>query len=293
MEYKLNINYRTVCKMLSKYEEYLKEEGLKVNTIKSYKRHMQGYIQWHTETKGMELTKLYRTNILDYKSYLLNIKQQKASTINAKISALIKFNEYLQEEGIQEDIVVSKKDNVKVQASGVSPTDVSKQEVEQFRQCILEGEGIKIYAMVNLMAYGSLRVSECINLRPRDINTVSRELIVRDGKGEKQRVVYLNDKIINSLNEYARSFEWKNSEYVFPSRQSKMFNRTRINQIFKKYSNKITPHTLRHFYCTNALEEGGFSVHEVAHQAGHSNINTTMRYTNPTIEKMKEKANRL
>lgn len=59
--------------------------------------------------------------------------------------------------------------------------------------------------------------------------------------------------------------------------------------MFKKYSDKITPHTLRHFYCSNALESG-YSVHEVANQAGHSNIHTTLLYTNPTKEKMKDKA---
>ena len=52
------------------------------------------------------------------------------------------------------------------------------------------------------------------------------------------------------------------------------------------------PHTLRHFFCSNALESG-YDINEVANQAGHSNIHTTLLYTNPTREKMKEKANRL
>ncbi|NMB95039.1 MAG: site-specific integrase, partial [Clostridiaceae bacterium] len=52
--------------------------------------------------------------------------------------------------------------------------------------------------------------------------------------------------------------------------------------------NKITPHQLRHFFCTNALENG-FAVHEVANLAGHSSIQTTLIYTNPSREKMKGK----
>lgn len=49
---------------------------------------------------------------------------------------------------------------------------------------------------------------------------------------------------------------------------------------------------LRHFFCTSA-EEAGYSTSEIANQAGHSNIHTTLIYTNPTREKMKEKANQL
>jgi len=55
-----------------------------------------------------------------------------------------------------------------------------------------------------------------------------------------------------------------------------------------KYSDKITPHTLRHYFCTIALE-GGLSVHEVAYLAGHSNIHTTLIYLNPSREAIRNK----
>lgn len=102
---------------------------------------------------------------------------------------------------------------------------------------------------------------------------------------------FINDKIINAVKEYMKERK-SDSEYLFTSRQSDRVNRTRINQIFNKCSDEITPHTLRHFYCTNVLE-AGYSVHEVANQAGHSNIHTTLIYTNPSWEKMKDKANLL
>ncbi|MEC5393653.1 site-specific integrase, partial [Klebsiella pneumoniae] len=61
-----------------------------------------------------------------------------------------------------------------------------------------------------------------------------------------------------------------------------------VNRIFKSYSNVITPYQLRHFFCTNAIEKG-FSIHEVANQAGHSNIHTTLLYTNPNQLQLKNK----
>lgn len=131
-------------------------------------------------------------------------------------------------------------------------------------------------------------------LKLNDVNLTSRELIVRSGKGGKQRVVYLNDKIVEAIKGYLeKRSKQDDTGYLFLSNKGGKLDRTSINKVFNEYSDKITPHTtLRHFFCTNALESG-YSVHEVANQAGHSNIHTTLLYTNPNIEKMKQKANLL
>jgi site-specific recombinase XerD len=249
-------------------------------------------MSWYNQTFGEDFNILFRANILDYISYLRNIKKSNAKTINAKLSAIMSFNEYLIDKGIQTDIVLTKKDYIKIQNEYASPSIISKQEVEKFRQTILKKQGKRDYAIVTIMAYAGLRISEALNIKMSDYNIYSEELTVKDGKGKKQRIVYLNDKIINSIKEYLKERNSK-SDYLFISRENDNINRTRINQIFNKYSDKITPHTLRHFYCSNAIESGGYSIHEVANQAGHSNIHTTLLYTNPSREKMKEKANKL
>lgn len=277
--------------MLEDYREYLVNSGKADNTVKSYLLHIKNYISWYSQTYGESATRLYRANILDYISFLKNISKASAKTVNAKLSALMDYNQFLIDNGVQSDIVLTKKDNIKVQNQYASPSIVNKQEIEQFRQTILTHQGTRDYAIVTIMAYAGLRVSEVLNIIASNLDLVTRELIVADGKGNKQRVVYLNDKIINAIKEYLKERN-SDSEYLFVSRESDKINRTRINQIFNKYSDKITPHTLRHFYCSNALESG-YSIHEVANQAGHSNIHTTLLYSNPSKEKMKEKANLL
>lgn len=277
--------------MINEFKQYLISEGKRNNTINSYLRHIEGYAKWYRESYGDEFNRLYRANILDYISYLKNIKKDNAKTINAKLSAIAKMNEYFVSESIQDDTVITKKDYVKIQNQFASPCTVSKKDVEAFRQRILEQESKRDYAIVTIMAYAGLRVSEVLDLRVDDVDLVSREIVVRGGKGDKQRIVYANDKIVNSIKEYLKERD-SESEYLFASRQSERINRTRINQIFNKHSKVITPHVLRHFFCTNAIE-AGYSIHEVANQAGHSNIHTTLLYTNPSKEKMKEKANML
>lgn len=276
--------------MLTEYQEYLHNQNKADNTIKSYTLHIGNYISWYTDTYGNAPTRLYRANILDYTSYMRNVLKASPRTINTKLAAILSYNEYLIEQGIQSDLVITKKDNIKVQSQYANPSIVTKQEVEQFRQDILVNQGKRDYAIVTIMAYAGLRISEVLGLFTSNFDFIGRELTV-NGKGDKQRLVYLNDKIINAVKEYLAERS-SDSEYLFVSRQGGQISRSRINQIFNKYSDKITPHTLRHFYCSNAIDSG-YSVHEVANQAGHSNIHTTLLYSNPSRDKMKEKANLL
>ena len=89
--------------MLEEFREYLTSQGKSENTINSYYLHIKGYHQWYLVSFGRECSVLYRENILDYISYLRNIKKDTGTTVNSKISALIKYNEFLVANGIQQD----------------------------------------------------------------------------------------------------------------------------------------------------------------------------------------------
>ncbi len=160
-------------------EQWIKEfvdrlhlEGKSDKTINQYSASVKEYFKWFYESYGdVEFKKLYRENILEYKNYLKNIKRSKRSgnnldsrTINTKLSALIKFNELLQ----ADNIVISKADLIKVQTEIVSPTNITKKEVEEFRQRVLQSEGCSAkrnYAIVTIMAYAGLRISEVLTLK--------------------------------------------------------------------------------------------------------------------------------
>ena len=273
------------------FRSYLKERSKSKNTILSYVRTIAVYSVWYQESLGAEVQRLYRANILDYISYLRTVKHLSNRSINSKIAALLSFNEYLVSTGIQTDIVLGKRDYLKVQQQFANPSTVSKQQVEEFRQRILVNHGKRDYAIVTLLAYAGLRISEALDLHPEDINIVTREVVIRVGKGDKQRVVFINDKIVNAVQEYLRERK-SDCPYLFVSRNGGRLNRSTVNRLFNDCSDNITPHTLRHYFCSAAIE-AGYSIAELANQAGHSNVHTTLIYTNPTREKMKEKANLL
>lgn len=281
--------------MIDGFKKWLIEQSLSNNTIKSYSEHIKCYIKWFQESFNTNLTHLYRENILDYKSYMVNIKKLKGESINSYLAALIKFNEYLIDKNIHSNIVVSKKDYIKIQKEYISPSTVTKSDVEKFRQKILEHVSKRDFAIVTLLAFSGMRISEALNINLDDINLITSEILVRHGKRNKQRLVIINDKISNAIKEYLKerkNLKNKNSNYLFISRESEKIDRSVINRIFNKYSDKITPHTLRHFFCSYALESG-WSTHEVATQVGHSNIHTTMLYMHPSRSEIKRKANLL
>ena len=256
---------------MKEFEEYLRRIGKSENTALTYCRNIRMYFSWCRDSFGSEPKELYRSNVLEYISYMRNIRGYSPKSVNNHLSALRCLN-------------------MKVQIQYASPCSVDKKEVEAFRQRMLESGSKRDFAIVTLLVYAGLRRSECVNLKLDQVDLIAKEIRVI-GKGDKQRLVYINDRIAAAIREYLKERN-ADSPYLFASRQCAKLSASRINQIFNQYSDTITPKTLRHFFCSNALENG-YSIHEVANQAGHSNVQTTLIYSNPSAKQMKEKANKL
>lgn len=99
--------------LIKQFKEKMYLDGKSKRTIEVYGNSIKEYFRWFMDSYNMECKKLYRENILEYKSYLKNIKKSEHSgnnlnpkTINSKLSALICFNELIE----PDNIVVSKRD---------------------------------------------------------------------------------------------------------------------------------------------------------------------------------------
>lgn len=283
---------------INKFENYLINSAYSPNTIKGYISDLKLYSEWcNSEYKDLDV--LHRGDIIEYKTHLKDYKGQDSKTINHKLCSLKKYNEYLIDINAMDIMVIIKKDMFKVQSEFANPTDLTKDEVKDFFELIKNDNtktSMRDFAIVYLLAYTGIRISECLNLKHRDVDLNEQELTI-NGKGNKQRIVYLNNNVCNVLKEYLkenRTFknygEFIQSPYIFISNRSNKLTTSRVNQIFDKYNDKIHPHSLRHWFCSNAYESG-MLLHEIANQAGHANIQITMRYTNPTKQALKNKMN--
>jgi integrase/recombinase XerD len=230
------------------FSAYLKASGKSLNTIKGYILGINQYFKWFEESFGQECAAMYRQNVLDYVSFLKNIKLNNAKTINHKLSSLRSYNDFLISSGIQSDMVIQKTDMIKFQTDYASPTQVTEVEVKQFMQKVLESKNKRNYAIITFLAYTGLRISEALAIWLGDFNLQTGECIIRNGKGEKQRTVLMNTKIINSFRDYLkdrnRYSAAEASNFLFVSKKNESLNRTVVNLIFQQFSPKITPHQL-------------------------------------------------
>ena len=113
---------------------------------------------------------------------------------------------------------------MKFQQEIASPAEIEKKDVEAFLQKVLVDTGKRNYAIAVILAYAGLRVSECISIGLTDIDFQARELLVT-GKGNKQRIVFINDKIIHAVREYLKVRN-SQSEYLFVSRNGGKLHRS-------------------------------------------------------------------
>lgn len=297
------IRNEKAIKNIEDFKNNLLNNAYSENTAKGYCSDLKLYACWCDEQNNDNntLNTLTRDCIVEYKNYLKRTVRSDAKTINHKLSSLSKYNEYLIEQNKMNNVVILKKDMCKIQTEFANPTEITNDDVDEFLNNIKNDSRYtaqRDYTIVSLLAYTGLRISECLSITFDDIDWRNKELTIT-GKGNKQRTVYLSDKLCNILNDYIKNNRTKqnygkyvNSNNLFITSRSNKPSVQRVNQIFDDYNDKIHPHSLRHWFCTHALE-CNMNLHEIANQAGHSNIQTTMRYTNPTREAMRSKMNLL
>ena len=144
------------------------------------------------------------------------------------------------------------------------------------------------------LAYGAgLRVSEVMNVQVCDIDIASKTIRVRQGKGKKDRISVLSDKIVEDLKKCADGKV--GSAYLFESERGGKLTTATAQKVFYQCMRKAcinrpaSFHSLRHSFATHLLENG-VDVRYVQELLGHANIRTTQIYThvtNPAIRNIK------
>jgi site-specific recombinase XerD len=140
-----------------------------------------------------------------------------------------------------------------------------------------EIKNIKHKTIISLTYSTGLRVSEIINLKISDIDSKRMLIMIKQGKGKKDRIVPLSENILLLLRKYYNVY--KPIEYLFNGQNSLKYSTTSCNKIVKKYlGNDKHFHLLRHS-CFTTLLENGTDLRIIQKIAGHSNIKTTEIYT--------------
>jgi integrase/recombinase XerD len=127
-----------------------------------------------------------------------------------------------------------------------------------------------------------LRISELVHLQVGDIDSARMVIIVRQGKGGKDRIVPLSVRLLAELRGYwlvHRSLPWvfpgaKRGQPLHPGGVQRLFQRLLRQAGIDK---RATPHTLRHSFATHLLE-AGVDIVTVQRLLGHTSLSTTSHY---------------
>ena len=276
------------------------EKGLSQNTLNSYKSDTEKYLLW-LSNNSLSYKKVSRADILQYLAYLFSQKLGSKS-VARKLSSLRVFYKYLVVKNILAtdpgELVVTPKILISI------PKTLDEKEVEKLLDCpnVNSPLGLRDKAMIETLYSCGLRVSELIDLELIHVN--ARQGVMKIlGKGQKERLVPMGEKLINIMDDYLSESRPKLlnkniSDYFFiSSRGSKMTRQSFWHRI-KFYSEKaglnkknISPHVLRHAFATHLLNNGA-DLRVVQLLLGHSDLNTTQIYTEVAKYRLKQLHNK-
>ncbi|MDD3962237.1 MAG: tyrosine-type recombinase/integrase [Bacteroidales bacterium] len=145
--------------------------------------------------------------------------------------------------------------------------------------------------IMHIMGRCGLRVSEAVNLQPKDFEKQPRIAIltVRDGKGGKDRVVPCPLDLWSMVDDYVTHHKIGYDDYLFPGIDSPHYTEDAARKMVKRYGRRagiqkdIHPHTLRHTFAVSQIK-AGVNIINVMKMLGHEHLSTTQIYLQMTQE---------
>lgn len=172
------------------------------------------------------------------------------------------------------------------------PTFVTKEEINK----IISNTLNKKHKLGLALLYSSgFRIGELCRLKKEDFNFGEYTVMIREGKGKKDRMTFINVRLVKILQNYINSI--KDSDYIFPTYNGHISERS-FEEVLKRALKKsgitkdITLHDLRHSFAIN-LVNAGIDIEEVRKMLGHNTLRTTQIYLQCKTSNLKEIALRL
>jgi integrase/recombinase XerD len=160
------------------------------------------------------------------------------------------------------------------------PVVLSTDEIVRFLEAV---SSLKSRAALTTAYAAGLRASEVAGLRIEDIDSGRGVILVRQGKGGKDRNVMLSAQLLDILRTYWRFA--RPQRFLFPGRdEDRPINPTTLHAACRSaakaagLSKRVTLHTLRHSFATHLLENGA-DIRIIQALLGHANLSSTARYT--------------
>ena len=262
--------------LLEKLGVEIKIRGYSNKTLDAYMWHVQRFLDYIKKNPN----KITKDDIKAYLAYLIDNNQTSRSRNLALCSLRFFFKE-----------VLGKVEVIDIKSAKVGrkmPEYLTKQEIKAMFE---NTPNLKHRLMLKIMYGSGLRVSECVGLKLEDLDINEGRILVKSGKGNKDRRIRLANDVIKELVAYLPTM--KSQNYLFEGRNGhvtvklaqKVIKEAAVKAGIKK---RVYCHILRSSYATH-LHQSGIDSRTIQALLGHADLATTQMYTNVTkqVEEVK------
>ncbi|HAM79381.1 tyrosine recombinase XerC [Ornithinibacillus bavariensis] len=280
------------------FTEYLQiEKNASPYTIEYYQHDLQEFLSFLLQEGIIVLQDIDQQTVRLFLTTLYNRKLSRKS-VSRKISSLRTFYKFLE----REEIVDSNPFMVITlpKAAKAIPGFLYEEEIEKLFEVndLADPLGQRNQALIEILYGTGIRVSECQQLRIRDIDFSIGTLLVK-GKGRKERYVPFGTFAEKALQVYIQDGRRQllekngtNAEALFLNARGNSITTRGIRLVLDKMVEKaaltvnVHPHKIRHTFATHMLNEGA-DLRTVQELLGHENLSTTQIYTHVTKDHLR------
>ena len=271
--------------------------------MKTYK----GFCDSNLSTKDMDISdidlefikSITLSDVYEYLNYTMSERENNAKTRARKVSSLRSFYKYLttkanvlEENPIQELEIPALKKSL--------PKYLSLEQSLELLSHVDSSSPKRDYCMITLFLNCGIRLSELVGLNLSSVHFAAKTMTVL-GKGNKERLLYLNNACIRSLKEYLKERSQiksiKDKNALFLSSRGTRITARRVQQIIQRSLEQaglagqgFSTHKLRHTAATLLYHQGGVDTRVLQQMLGHVNLGTTEIYTHTSSQQLKEAA---
>lgn len=258
-----------IQKTLEDFKADMELRGFSARSVNVYIGAVSLYLKYCSETAQTSGEESFRSYLIQ----LLREKKLAKATVNLYNSAIRFYLEITLEQNINYKRTARCKPNHRY------PTVLTQEEVKKFLSSV---DDLKYRAIFQNIYGSGLRVSEICSLQIGDIDSKSMRILVRQGKGKKDRYTILSNAGLAALREYWKAY--RPTEYLFPGKsQNGNLGISAVEAAFRKYftiagiNKSASVHTLRHSFATHLLEQGVPPLY-IKELLGHSTFDATNIY---------------
>ena len=278
--------------LIAELKDHLKRaNGKLVDTRLSDRRHRtESRSRTILDQFDLAIGDIRKEDIVGYFGYLESGKGLTRATLLRRLASLRRFFSLLAKEGYPiAPEVLEKLDDMEIRRDRRLPIALDQDEALAFLEVV---DDPRDRAMVLVMLFMGLRISEVVQLNVDDITRTTEGITFR-GKGGKERYVPVHPAVRDAIAEYKlvrpEASRDELGEPLFVSRHKRRIDPSTVRRFIKRYAmlaeqmesrkrQKLSPHKLRHTFATLLLQ-GEVDIRHIQELLGHENLSTTEIYT--------------